>query len=100
MPSPRHIQDLTREHDKALRSTRAKLQRAEAELRGSKQAATEAAARVSELESLVAKKDLQLDAAAQQVGAISSQLLLYMPFGVACRNDLRDLHGRRRASSP
>lgn len=73
--APHHWpQELAREHDKALRSTRAKLQRTESELRGAKQVAADAAARLSELESLNAKKDLQLDAAAQQVGLMQHEL--------------------------
>lgn len=51
-----------------MRQARAKQQRAEAELRAAKQAAAAQAARVHDLESLNAKKDLQLDAAVQQAG--------------------------------
>lgn len=70
----RLLQDLGREHEKALRTARAKLQRAETDLRGARQQAAQLGARVQELESLNAKKDLQLDAAAQEVAAMQREL--------------------------
>lgn len=66
------MQEAGREHDTGMRQVRAKLQRTEAELRTAKQAAVQAAGRVQELEALNAKKDLQLDAAVQQVGAAAA----------------------------
>lgn len=68
------MQDLGREHDKALRQARAKLQRTETELRSSKHQAAEALGRAQELEALNAKKDLQLDAAVQQVTLMQHEL--------------------------
>lgn len=64
------LQEAGREHDKVLRATRAKLQRAEAEARAAKAQAAEAAGRAAELEASNAQKDLQLDAAVQQVGGM------------------------------
>lgn len=60
-------QEVAREHDKALRQVRAKLQRTETELRAAKQQAAAATTRAAELEGINAQKDLQLDAAVQQV---------------------------------
>lgn len=68
-------QEAAREHDKALRQARAKLQRAEGEARAAKQAAAAAAARVQELEAAAAQKDVQLDGAVQQVGGRGAVLL-------------------------
>ena len=66
------VQEAGREHDKGMHQVRAKLQRTEAELRTAKQSAIHAAGQVQELEALNAKKDLQLDAAVQQVGAAAA----------------------------
>lgn len=69
------LQEAAREHDKALRQTRAKLQRAEGEAQAAKQAAAAAAARVQELEAAAAHKDVQLEAAVQQVGGEDAGVL-------------------------
>lgn len=68
------LQEAAREHDKAMRQVRAKLQRAEGEARAAKQAVAAAAARVQELEAAAAQKDVQLDSAVQQVGRMCASL--------------------------
>ncbi len=73
------LQEAAREHDKALRQARAKLQRAEGEARAAKQAAASAAARVQEVEAAAALKDVQLDAAVQQVVGRGAILLNALP---------------------
>jgi hypothetical protein len=62
------LQEAQRAHDKALRQARGRQQRAEADACSVRQAAAEAAARAQAAEEAAAGKDLQLDAAVQQVG--------------------------------
>lgn len=68
------VQEAAREHDRALRQVRAKVQRTETDLRAARQQAAAAAARASELEGASSQKDLQLDAAVQQARPAYMQL--------------------------